>query len=38
MILRDGGRVARFGGVYRRQDDGSLKTAVDVPMNDPSVL
>jgi len=25
-------------GVYRRQVDGSLKMAVDVPMNDLSVI
>jgi ketosteroid isomerase-like protein len=31
-ILLDGNRVSRFVGVYRRQSDGSLKMAVDVPM------
>jgi ketosteroid isomerase-like protein len=37
-ILHDGVRVARFVGVYRRQVDGSLKMAVDVPMKDLSVI
>ena len=32
MILVDGERVSRFVGVYRRQADGGLKMAVDVPM------
>ena len=32
MILHDGERVFRFVGVYRRQADGSLKMAVDIPM------
>jgi ketosteroid isomerase-like protein len=32
MILLDGERVSRFVGVYRRQTNGSLKMAVDVPM------
>ncbi len=32
MILLDGERISRFVGVYRRQADGSLKMAVDVPM------
>jgi ketosteroid isomerase-like protein len=31
-ILNDGSRVSRFVGVYRRQSDGRLKMAVDVPM------
>jgi ketosteroid isomerase-like protein len=38
MILLDGGRVSRFVGVYRRQADGSLKMAVDVPMRNSSSL
>jgi ketosteroid isomerase-like protein len=38
MILLDGERVSRFVGVYRRQADGSLKMAVDVPMSFPSNL
>jgi len=36
MILLDGEPVSRFVGVYRRQADGSLKMAVDVPMSSPS--
>jgi ketosteroid isomerase-like protein len=31
-ILNDGSRVSRFVGIYRRQSDGRLKMAVDVPM------
>jgi ketosteroid isomerase-like protein len=38
MILHDGDRVSRFVGVYRRQADGSLKMAVDVPMRSSSSL
>ena len=38
MIVLDGERVSRFVGVYRRQADGSLKMAVDVPMSFPSSL
>jgi ketosteroid isomerase-like protein len=38
MILLDGDRVSRFVGVYRRQADGSLKMAVDVPMSSSSGL
>lgn len=38
MILVDGARVSRFVGVYRRQADGKLKMAVDVPMRTSSSL
>ena len=38
MILVDGGRVSLFVGVYRRQANGSLKMAVEVPMKAPSSL
>jgi ketosteroid isomerase-like protein len=38
MILLDGERASRFVGVYRRQADGSLKMAVDVPMKISSSL
>src|ERR1035441_420195 len=38
MILLDGDHVSRFVGVYRRQADGSLKMAIDVPMKVPSSL
>jgi ketosteroid isomerase-like protein len=37
-ILLGGVRVSRFVGVYRRQVDGSLKMAVDVPMKDLAVI
>jgi ketosteroid isomerase-like protein len=37
-ILLDGGRVSRFVGVYRRQANGSLKMAIDVPMKASSSL
>jgi ketosteroid isomerase-like protein len=32
MILQDGDHISLFVGVYRRQANGSLKMAVDVPM------
>jgi ketosteroid isomerase-like protein len=38
MILLDGDRVSRFVGVYRRQANGGLKMAVDVPMRSSSGL
>lgn len=38
MILVDGRRVSQFVGVYRRQGNGSLKMAVDVPMRSSSSL
>lgn len=38
MILLNGERASRFVGVYRRQADGNLKMAVDVPMRTSSSL
>lgn len=38
VILHDGERALRFIGVYRRQSDGSLKMAVDVPMKALTIL
>lgn len=37
-ILHDGDRVSWFVGVYRRQANGDLKMAVDVPMKASSSL